>query len=352
MALSYAQAPDIKQIPLVDCIQINCYTNHVGLIIATGGQPIPPEERALFHRCVSHAIYTHFRLEIAEREHQQLEADTKRLEQLLHAVELQQRTIDGLLMDEREWSAELERRVEERTQALKDTQKRLIQSEKLAVIGQLASSLAHELNNPLQAIQSGIGLMIDDLKAGHTQQVQTDLVVIEEELERIQSIFRQMLDFYRPTQRERVSLNLNEICNSVAILMRKRLQYSNVELILSLDNGLPNTRGDRNQIKQILINLLLNATEAMDTEGGTITLQTSTTETHTVINVQDNGPGIPSEHLQHLFEPLFTTKTRGLGLGLSICEDIAQQHSGHIYVATEVGTGTSFALHLPIDRGE
>lgn len=336
----------------LQCFQLHVGDNHVGLIVSIGAGELEAAEAELFCSCVSHAIYTNFRLEIAEREHQQLEADTKRLEQLLHAVEQQQRTIDGLLTNEREWSAELERRVAERTDALRDTQKRLIQSEKLAVIGQLASSLAHELNNPLQAIQSGVGLMIDDLQAGHTDQVQTDLEVIEEELERIQSIFRQMLDFYRPSHNEHVMLDLNAICTSVSVLMRKRLQNSNIDLTLSLSDHLPITYGDRNQIKQILINLILNATEAMDDIGGTIQLKTTANDNYAILVVEDNGPGIQHEHLQHLFEPLFTTKTRGLGLGLSICEDIAQQHDGYIDVSTKIGTGTAFALHLPIQQGE
>lgn len=323
----------------------------VAMVYYQGGSALAPDEAMLFSRCVGKAISTNFRLEVAEREHQQLEADTKRLEQLLQAVEQQQRTIDRLLVNEREWSAELERRVEAHVKALKDAQKRLIQSEKLAVIGQLASSLAHELNNPLQAIQSGVGLMSADLHAGYIDQVGTDLRVIEEELDRIQSVFRQMLDFYRPTQIERVALNVNAICQDIAILMRKQLQNADVKLILQLTDDLPPVQGDRNQIKQILINLILNATEAMDGNGGHITLSTTATPDRVVMSVADNGPGIHSEHLPRLFEPLFTTKTRGLGLGLSICEDIAQQHGGYIDVSTELGVGTTFALELPIQQG-
>lgn len=323
----------------------------VAMVIYQGGSVFAPDEAVLFSRYVGKAISTNFRIEIAEREHQQLEADAKRLELLLQAVDQQQRTIDRLLVSEREWSAELERRVEAHVKALKDAQKRLIQSEKLAVIGQLASSLAHELNNPLQAIQSGVGLMIADLQAGYVDQVETDLRVIEEELERIQSIFRQMLDFYRPTQIERVALDVNAICQDIAILMRKQLQNANVKLILQLTDDLPPVQGDRNQIKQILINLILNATDAMDGNGGHITLYTAATSDRLVISVEDNGPGIHSEHLPRLFEPLFTTKTRGLGLGLSICEDIAQQHGGYIDVSTEIGVGTTFALELPIQQG-
>ncbi len=330
------------------CLRLDDHDQHVGLVVYKGDRVLDSPEANLYSRCVGKALHINFRLAVAEREHHQLEADTKRLEHLLQAVEQQQRTIDRLLASEREWSAELERRVEAQVHALNEAQKRLIQSEKLAVIGKLASSLAHELNNPLQAIQSGIGLVIEDLRAGHIHQVELDLKVIEDELDRIQSIFRQMLDFYRPNQTERVPLDVNAICHDLAILMRKRLQRSNITLTLDLAEQLPVVIGDRNQIKQILINLMLNAAEAMDTVGGSVILKTASDEANVVITVADNGPGIPEEHLPHLFEPLFTTKVRGLGLGLSICEEIVKQHGGYIDVTTKVGVGTSFALQLPI----
>lgn len=325
----------------------------IGAVAYVGGQLMPAAEVVRFARYVGRALDTNFRLEIAEREHCQLEEDATRLEQLLHAVEQQQRTIDRLLTTEREWSAELEKRVTERTNALQAAQKRLIQSEKLAAIGQLASSLAHELNNPLQAIQSGIDLMVDELNCENIPQIREDLPVIQEELERIESIFRQMLDFYRPTVQEHVPLDLNEICNGVNVLMRKRLQQSNVALELQPAPTLPLTCGDRNQIKQILINLILNATEAMEPAGGRICLQTSGAPTadYACIRVTDQGPGIAAEHMQQLFEPLFTTKTRGLGLGLAISQEIARKHGGYLDVETQVQCGTTFTLYLPIREG-
>lgn len=352
IALRAAENP--SNLPLMSSVQILPIDDYrgkrVAILFYQGGVTLGADESQLFERCVSKALYSNFRLEIAEREHQQLQADTKRLEQLLQAVEQQQHTINKLLAKEREWSAELERRVDENVKALKDAQKRLSQFEKLALIGQLASSLAHELNNPLQAIQSGVGLVITDLQSGYLDQVEADLRVIESELERIQTILRQMLDFYRPSQTECISLDVNTICRDTSNLMCKQLQNSNVKLTLNLSAEMPSIQGDRHQIKQILINLILNATEAMDNVGGIINLQTASNSSHVVISVQDNGPGIQPEHLPKLFEPLFTTKTRGLGLGLAICQDIAQQHGGYIHVITQIGVGTTFALEIPIDR--
>src|SRR5262249_1770925 len=154
-------------------------------------------------------------------------------------------------------------------------QERLIQTEKLAVIGQLASSLAHELNNPLQGIRSGLGLVIDEMDSGDSSRMRADLSIIQEELQRVESIFRQMLDFYRPVSYECVQLDVNAVCEGVQVLMRKRLQEADVSLSPNMTDHLPLTCGDRNQIKQVLINLMLNAAEAMPEHDGKIYLSTA-----------------------------------------------------------------------------
>ncbi len=304
------------------------------------------ERYDLFRKSVTRALYTTSRLQQADQERLLLESERLRLEQLLQAVEGQQRTIDQLLAAERQLSASLEAKVEERTAALRAAQTRLIQSEKLAVIGQLASSLAHELNNPLQAIQSGLGLVMNELQ--HPDHAREDLVIIQQELERIQAIFRQMLDFYRPATYGFVPLDLNAICEGVRVLMRKRLQEANVTLRLELARFLPLTCGDSNQIKQVLLNLILNAAEAMESAGGHITLRTAHNGQQVCLNVIDDGRGIAPEHRPHLFEPLFTTKTRGLGLGLAISQEIIQQHGGEIVVQSTPGVGTTFTIFLPV----
>jgi C4-dicarboxylate-specific signal transduction histidine kinase len=299
-------------------------------------------------KSASHALYTIIRLEQADQGRRQLEAEQARLEQLLLAVEQQQRTIDRLLAAERQLSSSLEAKVEERTAALRTAQTRLIQSEKLAVIGQLASSLAHELNNPLQIVHSGLGLVMNEIERGNSSQVRDDLSTIQQELDRIGTIFHQMLDFYRPVSFEYVPLDLNAICESVGVLMRKCLQEANVVLIMELTESLPLTCGDSNQIKQILINLILNAAEALSPDGGTITLQTAHNGQEAWMSLIDDGPGLAPQHQAHVFEPLFTTKTRGLGLGLAISQEIAQQHGGCITVHSTPGQGATFNVILPV----
>jgi signal transduction histidine kinase len=301
-------------------------------------------------RATTRALWVMTRIEQADHEHAQLNAERERLQQLLYAVDQQQQTIDRLLTLERQFSASLETQVEERTAALRDAQARIIHSEKLAVIGQLAGSLAHEINNPLQAIQSGLGLAIAELSSGDIESVRNDLLVIQTELERIQAIFRQMLDFNRPAQSVREPLDLNAICEGVQVLLRKRLQENHIELHLELEPSLPLTCGDSNQIKQVLINLILNAAEAMSPAGGRIIARTNTTSQAVHLCVEDSGCGISLEHLQHLFEPFFTTKTRGLGLGLAISREIIEQHQGDIIVQSAVGQRTQFIVILPTEK--
>jgi signal transduction histidine kinase len=321
---------------------------HIGAFCIGIEQMPPAGEYDLLVQSSTDALDKALRLQRAEAEHAELQAERARLEQLLRAVEQQQQVIDRLLAAEREFSAALEVKVAERTAALQAAQARLIQSEKLAVIGQLASSLAHELNNPLQAIQSGLGLLIGEVQQGHTSQALNDLGVIQAELDRIQALFRQMLDFYRPVSCECLPLDLNAICESVAVLMRKRLQEARVTLRLDLARSLSLTCGDSNQIKQVLLNLLLNAAEAMPVQGGHIMLSTACQQGHIAVRVVDDGIGIPEAQRARLFEPLFTTKTRGLGLGLAISQEIIQRHGGEIRVESALEIGTVFTVTLPV----
>ncbi len=310
------------------------------------------ENYLMLLQVITKAVSNSTRLEFAQQEHAQAMADRERLEQLLVAVEQQQRTIDHLLASERQFSASLEATVEERTRELRTAQTRLIQSEKLAVIGQLAGSLAHEINNPLQAIQSGLGLAIADVRSKQYRHVEQDLLVIQQELERIETIFRQMLDFYRPISQQTITFDLNTVCESVCALMKKRLQKAKIVLDLQLTPALPPTWGDPNQIKQVLLNLLLNAADAMHLGEGLVVLKTSYDASKVYLVVSDTGTGIPPEHQIHIFEPLFTTKPRGLGLGLAISREIIERHHGRIDLTSIPNVGTTFTISLPIERAD
>lgn len=330
---------------------LNTAGQHTGALVFLGFDDLAALGDAYYEilvQVVSRVLHTAVRLQRADREHHELEDERLRLQRILQAVEQQQRTIDRLLAAERQFSASLEAKVQERTQALRLAQQRLLQSEKLAIIGKLASSLAHELNNPLQAIQSGLGLVLDDLDPATPDHIFEDLRTIQMEIERIESVFDQMLDFYRPVSFEYLPLDLNAICEGVRVLMRKHLQQENIVLELELAQTLPPTCGDSNQIKQVLLNLLLNAADAMAETGGRIILSTGHRQQQVCVSVEDDGPGIDPEYQDHLFEPLFTTKTRGLGLGLAISQEIVRRHDGAIEVESVPGEGTIFTVRLPV----
>lgn len=325
------------------------FDQHVGAIVCKGVPHIPTQPGYQDYVSVlGRALFNITQLENIARERAAAVANHERLEHLLKALDQQQRTIDQLLSAERQLSATLEAKVEERTAELRLAYKRLIQSEKLAVIGQLAGSLAHEINNPLQAIQSGLGLVMDDLDENNPNR--QDLRVILDEIEHIEVLFRQMLDFYRPTFYERLPLDLNAICQSSQLLMHKKLQEHNAVLTLELSPKLPLVCADRNQIKQVLLNLLLNAAEVMPSTGGEIHLKTYATGACVYLDVIDNGSGIAIEHQAHIFEPLFTTKTRGLGLGLAISREIIEKHQGTLMMESQPGYGTTFTIVLPAEK--
>jgi C4-dicarboxylate-specific signal transduction histidine kinase len=309
-----------------------------------------PAHMAAYMRAAARALWTVTRLERAEREHAQLNAERQRLEALLTAVDQQQRTIDRLLTLEREFSAALEARIEERTAALRQAQASALHSEKLAVIGTLAASLAHEINNPLQAIQSGLGLVIADMERGRTMHARADLLLIQSELERIESIFRQMLDFNHPISRMHAPIDLNALCTGAQVLVRRRLDEAHITLALDLTPDLPAPCGDSSQIKQVLLNLILNSAEAVPDQGGAIHISTYRERDEVCLAVRDNGSGIHPDHQAHLFEPFFTTRARGLGLGLAICKQIIDGHNGHITVVSAPQNGTIFTMRLPIER--
>lgn len=227
------------------------------------------------------------------------------------------------------------------------TRQQIGQSEKLASIGRLAAGIAHEINNPLTGVLTFAHLLRQN--ESFAEQDRQDLDVIIQETTRVREIVRGLLDFARESPSSRVPLNLNEAIEQTLKLVRSQKEFREVTIEQHLDDNLPLVKADKNQIQQVLLNLFLNACEAMH-DGGVLTVASSTRDDENIlIQVRDTGHGIAEENLEKIFDPFFTTKPvgKGTGLGLSVSYGILQSHGGDIEVESEIGKGTTFTLIVP-----
>lgn len=245
--------------------------------------------------------------------------------------------------------------LQERITAQRVAETRLIQAAKLAAVGEMAAGIAHELNNPLTTIAGFAELVLNDLP--QDDPTRPDLELVLREAHRARSVIRRLLDFSRQTESVRVRADLNEIVSDVLALMNHLLHTSGVEVQVRLGERLPWVSVDRNQIKQVLLNLLHNALHAMPT-GGRLTVETQRRQREggdwLVIRIHDTGVGIPAENMSRIFEPFFTTRSRqgGTGLGLSVSYGIVTDHGGFIDVESREGEGSTFSVWLPIEVEE
>jgi len=226
----------------------------------------------------------------------------------------------------------------------------LRQREKLAAVGQLVSGVAHELNNPLAGI-SAFAQLLDG--AGPLNAEQRDAVeTIQLEAKRAAKIVASLLLFSRQRQPERTGVDLNRVLNDTLALRRFVISTEQIEVITELERDLPQTWADPFQLQQVLLNLLINAEQALRGRKGKrrMTLRTQRKGDRIVASVSDNGPGISEEMLSRIFEPFFTTKPvgEGSGLGLAISHGIVRQHGGVLHAQSEEGTGATFEIDLPI----
>jgi two-component system NtrC family sensor kinase len=232
------------------------------------------------------------------------------------------------------------------TRQLADAQRQLTQADKLASVGRLAAGLAHEINNPLTGVLTYASFL--EKRAGDNPEVRADLEVIVRETKRCREIVRGLLDFARQSPPERRPTDLNEVVRHGVAIVMNQLALGRVSLQLDLAADLAPVPVDGNQIQQVIVNLMLNAADAIGERGGTIQVTTRAVGDATELTVEDSGAGIPEEAMDHLFEPFFTTKgSRGNGLGLAVTWRIVESHGGTIQVESKVGKGTRFAVRLP-----
>jgi PAS domain S-box-containing protein len=227
-------------------------------------------------------------------------------------------------------------------------EQQLFESEKLAAVGRLAASIAHEVNNPLEAIKNSLYLLSTGKKIEQNQQF---LDVARKETERVSHIIRQMLGFARRTG-EVEWVSVNQLLEETLILVEKKMRQGRVEVVREFDPALPRVRARADQLRQVFLNLLLNAQQSME-GGGRIRIRTAPEEAAlqpTIsVEISDTGRGIPEAEIARIFEPFFSTRTKGTGLGLWVTQDIVRHHGGRIEVTSAEGQGTTFQLILPVD---
>ncbi|NLL89827.1 MAG: 4Fe-4S binding protein [Dehalococcoidales bacterium] len=238
---------------------------------------------------------------------------------------------------------------------MQETQEGLIQAEKMTSLGQLAASVAHEINNPLSGVLIYTQLLAKKLKSNNfTADIALDyLSKMETELNRSTRLVRSLLDFSRQSVPEFWEVDINEIIDRSYDLGIHSAEMQNVQVFKDLSADLPKIVADFGQIQQVCTNLIMNAIQAMP-GGGTLTIRTFLEDEQVIIEVTDTGVGISPENMKKMFTPFFTTKKdqKGVGLGLAISYGIVQRHHGKIEIITKEGEGTTFKVHLPVRHEE
>ena len=223
----------------------------------------------------------------------------------------------------------------------------LLQSEKLAAMGRLTSQIAHELNNPIYGIMNTLELLRTEIPPESKRRKILELSLSE--TQRLAEMLRNMLSFSKPEEEKRRPVKINELVEGILLVMEKQMKEANIKMETHFDDGIPEVMASTNQMRQVMLNMLKNAKEAMP-KGGTLTVRTNREDNKVLIHIQDTGVGIPEEIRSKIFEAFFTTKqkVKGVGLGLSVCYGIIKGHGGEIKVESEEGKGTTFIITLPI----
>ena len=237
--------------------------------------------------------------------------------------------------------------LKERESDLKSAQAALIQSEKMAAFGQLGAGIAHEVKNPLAGILGYTQLALR--KADKESLLAKQLKIIEKETKRCKTIIENLMKFSRQEKTEKSAINLNQVVEDAVAIVDHQLTIHKVKIEKNIEEGLPAMGGNANQLQQVLMNLMINAQQAMP-EGGVVSISTRRNKDKVEILVADTGPGMSKDIQGKIFEPFFTTKPvgQGTGLGLSVSYGIVKDHYGEIILESELGQGTVFTLSFPM----
>ncbi len=220
----------------------------------------------------------------------------------------------------------------------------LIRADRLAAMGELTAGVAHEVRNPLGVIRASVQLLEDaQCDPGRINEAAE---VIKQEIDRLDRVIKALLDFGRPSKPTLLHTDVNSVIEDVVLFTNRFAKQAAVHIDFHAGDGLPAVSGDPDQLKQVFLNLVTNAVQAMEDSGGDITITTSSDRDYVTIRVKDTGPGINPEDLPKVFDPFFTKRAEGTGLGLTIVHRIIDEHDGHIEVESQAG-GTTFVVTLP-----
>ncbi|MEQ8169472.1 MAG: ATP-binding protein [Candidatus Eremiobacterota bacterium] len=241
----------------------------------------------------------------------------------------------------RDFSRDLKQLVEQKTQELKEAQEQLLKQEKLAILGQLAGGVGHELRNPLGVISNAVYFLQNTLSGEITM---TYLDIISSEVKRSEKIVSSLLDMSRVKALEKEEFGISMLIDDV---VKREKKPDNIEIIKNIEDNLPYIFIDYRQISQVLHNIILNSYQAMP-EGGRVLLEAYLRDNRIRISVKDTGCGIKKEYMDKIFEPLFTTKARGIGLGLAVCRNLMEINGGTVMAESQEGKGSIFTLIFPV----
>ncbi len=248
----------------------------------------------------------------------------------------------------------LEELVEERTNELKSVQDQLVHAEKLSAIGKLSASIAHEFNNPITGIHNVLERISKKVSMNETNKDLVDVAI--RECERITNLIKKLQDFHRPSPGIVAPVDIHEAINEVILLNKGALKKRRIKVETSYADNMPKIQAISDQIKQVILNILKNAGEAIpeDGGGGEIKILTEVFGSRIKVHFQDSGRGVSPENIKYIFDPFFSTKTstKGTGLGLSVSYGIIKQHAGEVEVKSEPGKGTTFTITLPIKKNK
>lgn len=249
-----------------------------------------------------------------------------------------------------EREAALERRSQQLQQALDDlqaSQERVIRTERLAAIGHMAAQIAHEVRNPLNALGLNADLLGDEIRDGHAEDAEELLAAIRNEIRRLTDITEAYLSVGRMPPLRLEPQPLGPLVEELVRFQREEIEAAGVTVTVDVGPDLPEAHVDGDQLRQALLNILRNAVDALRGDGGAIAVSASQQGRWLVLRVQDDGPGMDAEHVERIFDPFFSTKESGSGLGLPLTQQVVAEHGGRITCISRPGEGTTFTIHLP-----